>query len=91
MISIFGTLDRSKASSCSAIVNDLSVLVSLYYCSGVYGTNDYHLTEPLVLLVLPTDKMYTKVNSLDAILPQDLVMCLSEHVSLYELSVYIHN
>ena len=46
--------------------------------SGVYGTDDYHLTDPVVLLLLPSLPIIQKMESLFS---SHLVSVIREHVS----------
>ena len=46
--------------------------------SGVYGTDDYQLTDPVVLLLLPSLPIFQKMESLFS---SHLISVIREHVS----------
>ena len=56
----------------------MSYFYSIY--SGVYGFEDYYISEPVVLIVLPGAPVYNQ-EGLYHQLPDDLQLCLKQHVS----------
>ena len=56
--------------------------IQLYYISifssGIYGTEDYYLTDPVVIILLPSTPVIKLSNDH---LPHDLQSSLSQHVS----------
>ena len=63
------------SSSCIYII---SPFYSIY--SGVYGFEDYYISDPVVLIVLSGTPVYNH-EGLFHQLPDDLQLCLKQHVS----------
>ena len=55
-----------------------SIVLYFNFSSGVYGTEDYYLTDPMVIILLPSTPVIKLFNDH---LPHDLQSSLSQHVS----------